>query len=62
MMKNEYYVSFVSIDTQKPHPEMSFYFLPDHVEIMVSTNQEALLCHTYNGPCYYICNPTTKRL
>jgi hypothetical protein len=47
MIRNEYHVSFVSINTPKPHPEISFDFLPDHVEIMALTNQGVLLCHTY---------------
>jgi hypothetical protein len=39
MIRNEYHVSFVSIDTLKPHPEISFDFFPDHVEIVALTNQ-----------------------
>lgn len=58
MIKNENYVSFISIDTLKPHPEISFDFLPDHVEIVALTNQGVLLCHTpwtmllYGQPYY----------
>jgi hypothetical protein len=59
--KNEYHISFVLIDTSMHHPKMSFNFLPSHVEIMTSTNQGVLLCHTYNGPCYYMCNHNTKQ-
>jgi hypothetical protein len=40
---------------------MSFEFLPDHVEIVASTNQKVLLYHAYHKPCYYVCNPTTKQ-
>jgi len=61
MIRNEYQVSFISINTIKPHPEMSFEFLPDHVEIVASTNQKVLLYHAYHKPCYYVCNPTTKQ-
>jgi len=39
MIKNENHVSFISINTLKPHPEMSFDFHPDHVEIVALTNQ-----------------------
>jgi hypothetical protein len=38
MIKIEYHVSFVSIDTLKPYPEISFDFLPNHMEIVASTN------------------------
>jgi len=60
-IKNTYHVSFVSTDTLKLHPEISFDFLLDHTEIVASTNQWVLLYHAYNGPCYYMCNPTTKQ-
>jgi hypothetical protein len=59
--KNEYHISFVLIDTSMHHPKMWFNFLPSHVEIMTSTNQGVLLCHAYNGPCYYMCNHNTKQ-
>jgi len=61
IIRNEYHVSFVSIDILKPHPEMSFHFLPDHVEIVASINQWALLCHIYHEPWYYVDNLTTKQ-
>jgi len=61
MIKNEYHISFVSIDTSKPHPEMSFDFIPDHVEILTSTNQRVLLYHAYHGLCYYVGNPIIKQ-
>ena len=39
MIKNGYHVSFVYTDVLKPHPKISFDFLPDHIEMMSSTNQ-----------------------
>jgi len=47
MIRNEYHVSFVSINTLKPHPEISFDFFPDHVKIVALINQRVLLFHTY---------------
>ena len=58
---NEYHASFVSIDTSKPHLEMSIDFLPNYIEIVASTNQSVLLCHTYNEPWYYMDNPTNRQ-
>jgi hypothetical protein len=61
MIRNEYHVFFILIDTSKPQPKISFNFLPDHEEIVVSTNQEVLFYHTYNGSCYYVCNLAIKQ-
>jgi hypothetical protein len=53
--------SFISIDTPKSHPEISFDFISNHVEIVTLINQGVLPCHTHNKPCYYVCNLTTKQ-
>jgi hypothetical protein len=50
MIRNEYHVSFILTDTLKPHPEISFDFLSNHVKIVASTNQKALVFLTYNRP------------
>lgn len=61
MIINEYHASFVSIDTSMRHPEMSFDLLLDRVKTVTSINKSVLLCHTYNGPKYYVYNLTTRQ-
>jgi hypothetical protein len=39
MIRNKYQVSFVSTDAVKTHMQIPFDFLPEHVEIVSSTNQ-----------------------
>jgi len=61
MIRNEYQISFVSTDTLKTHTQISFDFLPEHVEIVSSTNQGVLLCHAHNKSCYYVCDPSIQQ-
>jgi hypothetical protein len=56
MIRNEYQVSFVSTDALRTHTKIPFDFLPKHVDIVSSTNQEFLLCCIHNESCYYVCN------
>jgi F-box interacting protein len=61
MIKNKYQVPFVSTDAVKTHMQIPFDFLPEHVEIVSSTNQGVLLCHAHNKSCYYVCIPSTQQ-
>jgi hypothetical protein len=61
MIINEYHAFSISIDTSIPHPKMSFDLIPDRVETVTSINKGVLLCHTYNGPEYYVYNLTTRQ-
>jgi len=56
MIRNEYQVSFVSTNALRTHTKTPFDFLPEHVEIVSSTNQEFLLCRVHNESYYYVCN------
>jgi hypothetical protein len=49
---------FISTDTLKTHTQISFDFLPEHAEIVSSTNQGILLCRAHNESCYYVCDPS----
>jgi len=43
-------------DMQIPHD-----FLPEHMEIVSSTNEGVLLCRAYNKSCYYVCIPSIQQ-
>jgi hypothetical protein len=61
MIRNKYQVSFVSTDAVKTHMQIPFDFLPEHVEIVSSTNQGVLLCRAHNKSCYYVCIPSIQQ-
>jgi hypothetical protein len=54
MIRKEYQFSFVSTNGLNTHTQIPFDFLPDHVEIVSSTNQGILLCRAHNKSCYYV--------
>jgi len=56
MIRKEYQFSFVSTNGLNTHTQIPFDFLPDHVEIVSSTNQGILLCRAHNKSCYYVGN------
>jgi hypothetical protein len=41
--------------------QIPFDFLPEHVEIVSSTNQWVLLCRAHNKSCYYVCIPSIQQ-